>query len=104
MLLNGMVVSILWPAGSQAPNVLLVHSQVLPTSCRTPLRLAPSGKAWAAMVWSNPLPEMLALRRSIESPNGKRRCTGFDDSAMTGQLAALTHSGSVGRRLPAQRA
>src|SRR4029453_14981917 len=104
MLFSGIGVSILWPAGFQAPNVLLVHSQVLPTSCRTPLRLAPSGKAWAAIVWSKPLPQMLALRRSIESPQGKRRCTGFGDSAMTGQLAALTHSGSVGKRLPAQRA
>src|SRR5688572_20503436 len=104
MLFSGLVVSIFLPTGSHAPNELLVHSQTLPTSCSTPLALAPAGRALTETVPTWPLPQMFARLRSIASPHGYRRCTGFELPANTGQLPALTHSGSVGRRLPAQRA
>src|SRR5688572_18404188 len=104
MLFSGMAVSIFRFVGSHAPNELLVHSQTLPTSCSTPLTLAPPGTSRTATVPAWPLPQMLARRRSIASPHGKRRCTGLPPSANTGQLAAFTHSASLGSRLPAHRA
>src|SRR4051812_43483591 len=104
MLLRGICVSILRLDGSQAPNDVLVHSHTLPTSCTTPLALAPPSRAWTGTVVFRPLLQRFANRRSMASPQGNRRCTGRLPWANTGQLAALTHSASVGSRLPAQRA
>ena len=51
-----------------------------------------------------PAPHKLACLRSMASPQGYRRCKQAVGETGTGQLLAFTHSASLGKRLPSQRA